>query len=145
MHARHVLLTASLLVAAAAACDDVTYEPPTPFDGQLSAVGGSGIRGSIGALSQDEQTQAEIGITGGAAQTTYTWQIRTGSCANPGGALGGPGSYQVLETNMAGADTARGLLGQRLSETVEYNAVVLTSATPAAPVACGRLGRFSQP
>jgi hypothetical protein len=141
---RRTTLAAGLLALAACA-DELVYPGGVPFQANLLPVGGSGIAGTISAVSQGRNTtEIGVGIDGGQPSTTYAWRIHNGTCAAPGAVVGGVGSYPPFTTTTEGTGSVVGaFLNVLLLRGTPYAAAVYGGANRDQMVACGPLVEFS--
>lgn len=145
----HPLLRRAALAAgvlALAACKDtLTYPGEVPFQAVLAPVGGSGITGTVAAVSQGRNTtETAIGIDGGLPETRYAWRIHHGSCAALGTVVGGAGSYPDFITGTSGGGSVVGaFINVLLLRNTPYAAAVYGGANRDQVVACGPLEEFA--
>ncbi|HEX5869586.1 MAG TPA: hypothetical protein VFY65_04160 [Longimicrobium sp.] len=131
---------ALLLLASATACGDLTYQAPVAWRGTLLPRTDAGVTGSVAAVSQGRR-QTEAGFEmDGASNTTYGWAINTGTCANPGGVLGGRGAYADVATNNSGEGRIESTFVSALMAPGEqFHAVIVNATNRSLILACGDL------
>jgi hypothetical protein len=141
---RRTALAAGFLGLAACG-SDLVYPGDVPFQANLLPVGGSGVVGTVSAVSQGRNTtELGVGIDGGVANTAYGWRIVTGTCAAPGAVVGGVGSYPVFTTDNQGSGSVVGaFINVLLLRDTPYAAAVYGGANRDQMVACGPLEEFS--
>lgn len=132
------------LLALGACNEALTYPGAVPFQADLAPVGQSGIIGVVSAVSQGRNTtETAIGIEEALPLTRYAWRIQNGTCATPGGVIGGPGAYPDFTTNSEGAgEFVGGFLNLLLLRDTPYIAAVYGGANRDQMVACGPLEEF---
>lgn len=141
-------LAAALFCTLGAGClGDSTFQPPTAFRARLLPVQGSGISGTVEAISQGRrETAAGLNMVG-TPGTTYGWQINEGSCAQPGPMLGGRGAYPDFTTNAEDASQpGRGRVNETfivglITREDPFHAVILNAGRTTI-LACGDFERL---
>jgi hypothetical protein len=122
----------------------IDVDPVTDYmgdwEGELAAVGGSGIRGDVAATSAVATTGVSVTISGATPGARHPWHIHRGTCGSNGAIVGGAGSYPALEVGSNGVASASANLDVALSEDGQYYVNVHRSPTDLGTiVACGRL------
>lgn len=125
---------------------DVQEPLSTLWEGQLSSVDGSGLSGSVAAVSRADDTEVGIVVNGGEVGDRWVWRLRRGSCDAPGTALGSPEAFPVLEAEEQEGGPEPGLVVEAEARTVlpttldrnsDYHATVAAEAAPDSLLACG--------
>lgn len=136
------LLVAPLAVFAA--CDDSPTDPPATID-WTADIEGTGefteIEGAALVVSTAQAAAAGVAIAGAEAGASFTWYVGTGSCADPGEALGEPGDYGALEADDEGDGSAEAELGVALDNSASYHIAIHPADDPDVVAACSALSR----
>lgn len=110
--------------------------------GTVSGKDGSGITGNAQMTpgAEANTTTVEVSLKGDAPSTPRPWHIHIGSCAKPGGVLGGGRSYTPLAGDASGSSASKATLAIALPDTGSYYVNIHESAANMAKiVACGDL------
>lgn len=131
-----------LALTGAGACSDTAFQEPVAFQADLVPVGNETATGSVAAVSQGRATEAGITARLGQAGRVVGWEIRLGTCANPGERLGGRGAYPDLTADATGsADIERTFINELMNADTRYNGVLLNAADRTVVLACANLVR----
>lgn len=133
------LLAAAVLALAAGACADLNYNQPAAFQGDLAATTAELVTARVAAVYEGLNIEAGMDLTG-SPSTAYGWQINRGTCASPGGLVGGRGSYPDVTTSDLGiARVERTFINSTLEPGGTYHAVILRASDRTVVLACGNL------
>jgi hypothetical protein len=123
-------------------CSDAVIPLITTWEGSLEALKPGGPRGSLAVISQPGRAQTSLQLIQGRANATYSWRIKSGSCAAPGDIVGGVASYPQLTAGDDGAVSGQTTLSRELSPDGSFAGWIYeASAVGEPPVACGDLRR----
>ncbi|HST59065.1 MAG TPA: hypothetical protein VLK84_10260 [Longimicrobium sp.] len=129
-------------LASAGACADTAFQAPVAFQADLVPVGNEMVGGSVAAVSQGRATEAGISARLGQAGRVVGWEIRLGTCANPGERLGGRGAYPDLTGDSSGAaNVERTFINELMNADTRYNGVLLNATDRTTVLACANLER----
>lgn len=100
--------------------------PVILWEGSLDPVPGAVIEvnGDIAMVANQQSTQMGIGIRTQTPDQVLTWEVREGSCADPGIGLIEAGLYPVLETDDVGEAEAEIQIARRITTTRSYHVQV---------------------
>ena len=129
------------LLIASTGCSSSTEPVTTVWEGNLSSVAGSGITGTVGAVTQSGRTAVTIQIRKATAGETYGWRIDSGECSGTGQIQGGAALYPALTPDATGSASADAGLPGTFDSGGQYAARVFLTGSGAAGevVACGDL------
>ncbi|MEJ2185337.1 MAG: hypothetical protein P8Z36_05305 [Gemmatimonadota bacterium] len=134
--AKPVLVLCGLL----AACTTSTAPAVTTWEATLAAVSPRDLlEGTVAVLSQHDRLNAGIQINNAPAAQNLTWQLRSGSCDQPGDIVGGRAVYPSLSPDSLGSASAQAIVDRTLSADGQYQASVLNANSTV--IACGELQR----
>lgn len=106
----------------------------------LQSRGGSGIEGTVTALSDQDGTRATLEASGAAAGEAHPWHIHRGACGSGGDIVGDADAYPLLSVGGRGEASAEADLGVILTPGEDYHVNVHQSRERLGEiVACGRL------
>lgn len=111
---------ATLLLLCTVACSSPIRPSATVWTGSLDPLGGSGITGTVGAVSQGGRTSATVEIRKATAGETYGWRIDTGVCGGSGEIQGGAALYPDLTADEGGSASAEAGLSSVLKSGSPY-------------------------
>jgi hypothetical protein len=92
--------------------------------------------GSAAAISLARSTETGIAVTG-ITDGTYRWEIRGGSCAQPGDLVGAETQYPPLVVQAGEASVDRVVVSGRMEASQSYH-VAVRDGDPGRVVACGQ-------
>lgn len=134
--AKPVLILFGLL----AGCGTSTAPAVTTWQGTLTAVRPHDlIEGSVAVVSKFDRLDAGIHVDNAPTGQTLTWQIRSGSCDQPGDIVGGRAVYPALTPDSGGSADAEAFVDQTLRADGRYQASVFDPNGTV--LACGSLLR----
>lgn len=132
---KRVAFLCGLLVA----CTTTTGPASTAWQGEFNTVHSpDSIGGNVAVVSTDRM-HASIQINNAPAGTILTWELRSGSCVQPGDILGGRGVYPSLAPDATGSAGAEALVDATMSPDGRYEAAVLDASRSV--LACADLER----
>lgn len=90
--------------------------------GKVAGKDGAALSGDVqmNPGSDANTTVVELTIKGDAASGTRPWHIHIGSCAKPGGVLGGGRSYTPIALDASGNGTSKATLPIAMPDTGSY-------------------------
>ena len=119
---------------------DVISNQVGDWDGSLSQVGNSGVRGSAKAQSVGVGTGVNVSIQGAQSGAQHPWHVHSGVCGDNGAIVGNAGAYPVLTVATDGTASANATIDVALKEDQSYYVNVHRSPTDLGTiVACGRI------
>ncbi len=131
-----------LAMTAAGACSDTAFQEPVAFQGDLVPVGNETATGTVAAVSQGRASEAGISARLGQAGRVVGWEIRKGTCANPGERLGGRGAYPDLTGDSSGsANVERTFINELMNPGTRYNGVLVNATDRTVVLSCANLER----
>ena len=141
---RRLLGIAIVLMAACSARSgedkDVISNQVGDWDGSLSQVANSGVRGSARAQSLAVGTGVNVSIQGAQSGAQHPWHVHSGVCGDNGAIVGSAGAYPVLAVATDGTASANATIDVPLKEDESYYVNIHKSATELATiVACGAI------
>jgi len=112
---------------------------PEAWKGTITAVGTSGINGTVTGTTAHDSTHVTVNITGGTPGTTLPWHVHDGKCSDTGAPIvGDVSAYPPLVVGSDGTATATAHLSVKLNEARNYTINVHASPTNLGTiVACG--------
>lgn len=144
---RLAALPVALFSLAVVACDDDSSGPGTPIEWQaeLAGVGEfEEVEGTAAVISTRSALEATIELANAPADATFAWTIATGTCAQPGTAIGAATRYPELEVSEDGAAEAEADVPAGLNSAGSYIVRVIDdSGESPVVVACGALAKES--
>jgi hypothetical protein len=143
----HGVASCTVALVLASCSLETAFVPPTPWQATLESLEettmGGTYTGSVAALVQGHNTEAEISFVGDPS-TTYSWRIAEGSCTAPGRRVGGAAAWPAFTTNSVGGGTQRGLSPELLRSNRQYHASVYsTDGDDEVTLSCGSLEPWS--
>ena len=129
-------------LAGAGACSDTAFQEPVAFQAELVPIGNESARGTVAAVSQGRATEAGVTARLGQAGRVVGWEIRMGTCENPGERLGGRGAYPDMVGDATGAaNIERTFINELMNADTRYNAVLVNATDRTIVLACANLVR----
>jgi len=129
-----------VLCGVLAACNTSTTPVVTTWQAQLTATNlHDRLTGNVAVVSERDRFNAGIQVKNAPAEANLTWQLRTGTCDQPGDILGGLAVYPALMTDTLGLASAQAVVGASLRADGQYEASIMDAG--AVTLACGELVR----
>lgn len=136
---RPFLKRAPFLFGFLAACNAATGPAMTAWQGAFNTDRSPDAIGGDVAVVSTNLLHASIQINNAPAGAILTWELRSGSCAQPGNILGGRAEYPAMSPGASGSAGAEAFVDATMRPDGRYEAAVLD--TTRSVLACADLVR----